>query len=323
MTGVANIVRLNDESLIGPLLELLENATALIAVYDQDDVLRFMSKRFRDAYYIEKHEALTYHDLMLRNYHAKRGTVIETDDIEAWLASVRSRRGKTQVRTCESDMHDGTVLHITETLVNGWILYVATDVTELNVSERNLRFNRDRLLKESLTDDLTGISNRRHVMTCLQTALDAQGEGYALLFDLDHFKQVNDTYGHDGGDKVLVAVTRAVSDCLELSMPFGRVGGEEFLVVLPSDCDVYRTLETVQRVVSDLRPLDCDPDFFATISGGLTEFQAGQEVADVLRRADLALYDAKAGGRKRIVIEGTKDELVLSPVLGHRRDSAN
>ena len=150
------------------VLEMLQSSYALIGVYDETETLRYTNSAFRKAYFIEEKQRTTWQDLMRSNFAANRGTVIKTDDIETWISSVRSRRGKTPQRCYESDLHDGRYIWVVETMLpNNWIIYVGTDVTLLRPSERLVRMARDDALRASTTDELTGVSNRRHIMSIL------------------------------------------------------------------------------------------------------------------------------------------------------------
>ena len=287
------------------ILEMFEHSAALIGVYDADEYLRFTNHAFRQSYFIEPGERLDWQQLMRRNYTANRGTVIKTSDIDAWISSVRSRRGKGRVRTYESDLHDGRYIWVVETMLeNGWIIYVGSDVTELNASERMLRLARNVALRNSHTDELTGISNRRHVIGKLEelAASDRLAKGTACLLDIDHFKKINDTFGHQAGDAVLVGFARSVRETIRLRDGFGRVGGEEFLVLFPGQSarDAQATMIRVSNAVRDLRPIPGAPDQAITFSAGLSEIIEGDEAHHVLSRCDHALYAAKEGGRDRL-----------------------
>jgi len=131
---------------------------------------------------------------------------------------------------------------------------------------------------------------------------------YALLFvDLDHFKRINDCFGHETGDAVLVAVARTLCNCIRQSDVLGRIGGEEFSVFLPDT-----TLEGARLLASKLRAaveaIDhssvCTELLKTTASIGIAVKQpADQTIADIQRRADRAMYKAKLAGRNRVAVE--------------------
>jgi diguanylate cyclase (GGDEF)-like protein len=236
------------------------------------------------------------------------GAAIQTSDFEAWLASTSSRRGKLPFRTFEADLTDGRWLNITETVdEQGWMLCVAFDITAMRVGERMLRMDRDGALRAAQTDVLTDISNRAHVLQQLDLRLaqlrtQKQPCGLAML-DLDHFKQVNDTFGHAGGDQVLKHFARLVGGTLRRDDGFGRLGGEEFMLLLPN-VEPQALEQAVGRVLGLVRqsqPLPQAPTFGYTCSAGLAMLDPTQDAVENMRIADRAMYQAKAQGRDRLV----------------------
>ncbi|MCB1998751.1 MAG: GGDEF domain-containing protein, partial [Rhodoferax sp.] len=151
------------------------------------------------------------------------------------------------------------------------------------------------------TDELTGLPNRRDVLARLEAWL-ARGTPCALLIiDLDHFKRINDTHGHPAGDAVL----RAAAEVLRVEgappAAAGRLGGEEFALVLPA-ADGDQAAAVAERLRAAVQALDLQhvvPGGPVTTSVGLTLSQPGDGLSDLLRRADRALYRAKANGRNR------------------------
>ncbi len=164
-----------------------------------------------------------------------------------------------------------------------------------------------RLRVLAMTDELTRLANRRRIMLAAAEALAQacpQGQPLAILiFDIDHFKQVNDTYGHDRGDLVLKRVAEASQRSLRKADRIGRIGGEEFMVVLPQT--ERRQAELVgTRIQAELAGQswsDVDAALRVTVSIGIAlAAPADTDIADVIRKADLALYQAKNNGRNRI-----------------------
>ncbi|NML74475.1 diguanylate cyclase [Rhizobium sp. S-51] len=298
------------EQITEKLAELREDSAALIAVYDPDDRLRYANAAFRDTYHVEPGETPTWAELMRRNWLAGRGAIIAHPDMEAWLASAISRRGKVKRRAFESDLVDGRWLWIVETVhADGWMLFLATDITELRREERELRQLRDFATRASQTDELTEISNRRHMWSMLETLLKGEHvsgsrEGCLCLFDLDFFKQINDRYGHQAGDRVLIDFSRTVQNSIRLRDGFGRIGGEEFMLLMP-DTSIANAKKIIDRLfdaVHQRRPLSNAPDFSYTFSAGLAEIRADDTAEAVYSRADLALYTAKHEGRDRLTL---------------------
>jgi diguanylate cyclase (GGDEF)-like protein len=154
----------------------------------------------------------------------------------------------------------------------------------------------------AMTDELTGLPNRRRLLQQLAQILDTQGAPSCalLIADLDHFKPINDAYGHLIGDEVLKAVAAALKDAVREPALLGRPGGEEFLVVLPGNgLEAGRFAgERVREAVSAIDARRWFKHRTLTISVGVTAAQPGADtVSAALRRADEALYAAKAAGR--------------------------
>ena len=159
-----------------------------------------------------------------------------------------------------------------------------------------------RLEKVAQTDTLTGVGNRRWAMSMLPARLPV-GSAIAQL-DLDHFKHINDRFGHAAGDRVLVATADALRHQLRDSDLLARMGGEEFLVYLP-DASASAASAIAQRLcgaVQHIRLSELGEDIPVTVSIGLAcVTSAGGTWADWLAAADRALYDAKRAGRNRVV----------------------
>lgn len=155
------------------------------------------------------------------------------------------------------------------------------------------------------TDGLTGIANRRYFMERLRTSIaHAQSRRHKLslvMIDLDHFKKVNDRFGHAGGDAVLLAFAALLQGSSRAGDLPGRLGGEEFAVYL-CDTNLPTAVEVAGRwrtQIAELRPLDAD--YRITASFGVTELIAGDSSESLLQRADDLLYQAKTQGRNQVV----------------------
>lgn len=300
---------LNDFAAHVPHLErLYAQSPLLVALFDVSDTMRYANPAFVEAFGIAPGLVPTWSGLMQSSYLSGVGAAIHTDDFDAWLSSTRSRRGKQPFRAFEADLSDGRWIYMTETVdLQGWMLCIAFDISAMRVGERTLRLARDGALRAAQTDVLTGISNRAHVMQQLDKRLEQlhrqQQPCGLVLLDLDHFKRVNDTYGHQAGDVVLVNFARLVESALRREDGFGRIGGEEFLLLCPN-VDRAGLEHMVTRVLNKVRvarPLADEPAFGYTCSAGLAMLDPVQDTTQNLRRADAALYVAKADGRDRMV----------------------
>ena len=297
------------ESFNRHLMDLMAASQQGYALFDGEDELRFANMAFRMALGIGPDEFPTWADLMRIGYRNSTGTAVETADFELWLRSAGTRRGKLPYRTIETSLNDGRWMLTTETtLPGGWMLCVVTDISELGVELRDLRQERDRALKFALSDELTGLGNRRYVMDILNHRLGPnKAEALAvIIMDIDHFKSVNDRFGHACGDLVLKDFAARLSAAVARGDLVGRIGGEEFLLMLAGSrvLGVEAVMQGVLSSLAQASPLADMPGFRYSCSAGIAFANPGESASDVLRRADTALYEAKNTGRNRYVIYG-------------------
>ena len=177
-----------------------------------------------------------------------------------------------------------------------------TDATALKANEMTMRRAQDQAILASLTDPLTEMHNRRSILRRLDDLLAAaRDKRYPLtvaLLDLDHFKSIDDRHGHEVGDAVLRHFSAVVRRHIRPLDTVGRIGGEEFLLLMPNaQADgAQAVLERLGVAVGDKAPLPY------TFSAGMAEARPGEPAQQALRRADTAMYAAKDGGRNRVVI---------------------
>ena len=193
--------------------------------------------------------------------------------------------------------------------INGTVL-LAKVVSSL---ERKLLREREKELVNELhiqatTDQLTGIANRRVIFDTLENAVSKEKikdyKPFAIIvFDIDFFKNVNDTYGHAGGDEVLKSFARLLDN--EISQPnqVGRIGGEEFLAILYMDntsLDLFakNLIEKIQQNIVDYE----DTKISITASGGVAFSEESNSSSDLVNKADKRLYKAKKSGRNRFIL---------------------
>lgn len=195
--------------------------------------------------------------------------------------------------------------------------FVAGHISSLR---KNLRKSHDELRQAmdvihdmAIRDELTGIYNRRHLMELLsieKQRADRSNQPFCLvILDIDHFKRVNDTYGHLIGDQVIKATAVAIQNNLRSFDFCGRYGGEEFVLTM-----IQTTKEGALLCTERLRQhveAQCFVDqegngFGVTISLGVTEYHPAEDIAAALQRADEALYRAKHGGRNRVEFLGKR-----------------
>jgi diguanylate cyclase (GGDEF)-like protein len=183
----------------------------------------------------------------------------------------------------------------------------------------------------SITDGLTGLLNRKHILELLDKEISRSrryGQPVSILMlDIDHFKNVNDTYGHQTGD----AVMRRLADCFYEAVRendmVGRYGGEEFLILLP-DSNAQNGIQTAQRIRKMVRDLEIETsgeNVTVTVSIGVSSYpQYGQDADAVICAADAALYQAKSNGRNQVVLSETNAcrQPAVVHVLAERKRSA-
>ena len=213
---------------------------------------------------------------------------------------------------------DGTIRHV---ISRGERDYASTDeaiglfgivhdVTEQVYARERIAEARDRAecsARDALvlanTDPLTGLPNRRSIIRHITNALEtATHEGKTLsivMFDIDHFKAVNDGFGHDVGDTVLKQVAATAAEALRAKDLIGRYGGEEFVLLL-TDTTTSGALQSAERVRAMVEAVAVDGLPRVTISLGIATFADAETVDSILRRADVALYAAKAAGRNQL-----------------------
>ena len=197
-------------------------------------------------------------------------------------------------------LEDGSVL---------WHGYIA-DVSERKRLQLELEASEARFRRLATLDTLTGAPNRRHFMQCFDAELSRirrHGVDTCLvMFDADHFKRINDTFGHAAGDEVLKALVTAGQEQLRTADILGRLGGEEFAILLP-DTSFDGAMEIAERfrqAIAALQVASGDASIRLTISLGVAAVRAHDSPDSAMERADKALYLAKTQGRDRVCHEG-------------------
>jgi diguanylate cyclase (GGDEF)-like protein/PAS domain S-box-containing protein len=163
--------------------------------------------------------------------------------------------------------------------------------------------DQEKIIRLATIDTLTGLYNRYEFNNKYRQELD-RAKRYnkdlsILMYDLDHFKKVNDEFGHDAGDSVLIRVSELVKQNIRAVDIAGRWGGEEFLVLLPEVAkDQARTVaEKLRRLIAEW---DFERPSQVTVSFGVAQYEPGEDAEDLMRRLDKALYLAKENGRNRV-----------------------
>ena len=208
---------------------------------------------------------------------------------------------------------------ITYCVVVGFTLFLIEKLRRIQISLKTnkvaLEEAMTKLTEMAVRDELTGLYNRRYVMELLETEKHRSarnGDAYCVcLIDLDHFKRINDTYGHGDGDTVLRTFAAVSQQCLRGTEILARWGGEEFLLLLPqatapeAEIIVKRIMCALEKTAFDGLPAELR----VTISAGIAQNRIGGETRELLECADQALYGAKRSGRNRVVTAGQANEV--------------
>lgn len=204
-----------------------------------------------------------------------------------------------------------------------YFVMIATVLPSVSSLSVQLRHMRERLttqkvaLKSALEhirtvathDELTGLANRRHMLTLLLEHTERQARGgqefSVALADMDRFKNINDTFGHRIGDAALVCFAKQALIHLRTTDIVGRWGGEEFLIILPhaGPGDPNTGIERLRGALAVTQISPSAPHLRVAFSTGITDYLKGEVIDDVIERADQALYLAKTGGRNQSVFK--------------------
>ncbi len=173
----------------------------------------------------------------------------------------------------------------------------------------NLRNDLEQSVNLASQDGLTGLFNRLyfdvHIKQMVEKANKEDMKLYLLMCDIDNFKHVNDTYGHQAGDKVLTTTSRILKNTFRVTDLIARFGGEEFVILL-NDININQALYTAERVRVKIESMNFQIDeqeepLKKTISIGVTEYKKGESIKDFIERSDKAMYEAKTTGKNKVV----------------------
>lgn len=291
------------------LQEAIDSISAGIVIYDPQDRLVTSNQAQRDLF--RKVDGLfstpgrTFEDLTQEGL--RHGLFPEAGDAPAsWLADRLRQHRAADGRPHELVLGDGRWLQFSEHRTpQGYTVGTRIDITERKRLEAELR-------ELASTDALTGLPNRRQFMLQLEGEVErvrrgSTREASVLMLDLDHFKRVNDQHGHAVGDSLLRHFALLLREELRATDTAGRMGGEEFAVILPGS-NLAAAQTFAQRLCDRLaaEPLAVGPTRVeATVSIGIAAIAASDATPDaVLLRADEALYRAKTEGRNRVQLAG-------------------
>jgi diguanylate cyclase (GGDEF)-like protein len=194
-------------------------------------------------------------------------------------------------------------------MVLPWFSLVGGYITRLRAQISRALSTIERM---AIIDDLTQVFNRRQMYKILENQKSLVDRGLhsfsICIFDLDHFKRVNDTFGHTAGDVVLKTIAQETQKNLRTIDHISRYGGEEFILILTNvgKDQAMISADRIRKLIKEIVFENMPADFRMTISVGVTEYQASDFIQDAINRADTALYRAKANGRDRVEYEPMK-----------------
>lgn len=179
--------------------------------------------------------------------------------------------------------------------------------TELARVHEELALVHAKLAEHAIRDPMTGLLNRAGFFDRLKSSTDSGSEGLLLIVDADHFKAINDTFGHPCGDRALVMIAGAIARAATPDAVVGRIGGEEFAAFLPIP-DAEQARDVALRIRGEVAAIEFFPSgdmrLPLTVSIGAAELRSGMDVMSAMRLADRRLYAAKRAGRDRVVTRG-------------------
>lgn len=282
-----------------------------LSVIDAYDCILYCNPAFISMFGLEDYSPIgRTHDEFLAWIFSQRVGGAGGKDVtfDEWVAPVHSVYRKQTYQTTEIGLDTGKWVLIAQQMYgSGEIVSVCTDITRSKEAELALRVAYAELERLAMTDELTGVPNRRHFLAQLeserQRAQRYKHPACMAMLDLDHFKQVNDRYGHPAGDEVLKHFADLLSRHMRCEDVVGRLGGEEFALLMPetSPSGAQTVLERVRHALANAQLDFIAPGFAYTFSAGVAELALTDSSAcnRWIHEADQALYRAKAGGRNR------------------------
>ncbi|HYD82339.1 MAG TPA: diguanylate cyclase [Paucimonas sp.] len=302
----------HSDSLAQLLMSHVSQSGNGVAVLDAEDRFLFHNAAFAQMFGFDGESMVgrSHDDMLVWMYEHKRGINIEKPSLEAWLAHVHERHRAAPFRNFEVDLLDGRWILLSEQVFpDGKTVLFCSEITRQKKAEFALAEAHAELERLALTDELTGLPNRRYFLQKLDTEI-TRARRYRRplclgMMDLDHFKQINDRFGHPAGDDVLRHFSEFVGARLRASDLLGRLGGEEFALLMPEtpiENGAY-VLRRISELLSHVTLSTDDAELKYTFSAGvvslpLEDTEAGSDW--LLAGVDKALYRAKAAGRNRI-----------------------
>jgi len=302
---------MDSQELKDTLFNFVDSSSDGYGIYDHDDIIIYGNDKFAEVMCVPQEQiiGMSFDDLMRHTFSVRQGIKIDSDNIEKWLAYANGVRRSRRFRLFEVDFTDGRWFLFSEQVnQQGQMIVQLKDITKQKLLEKGLESSVESLKEIALTDELTRVANRRSFVNSVNSELNRCRRTGAsmsfLIFDLDYFKKINDSYGHPTGDKVLIHVTQLISKSLRTYDILGRIGGEEFGVFL-SNTTTVKALEIAERIrqtIANSPLIDDSTSVELSTSIGLTTLGCNAQFDELYEQADQALYAAKEGGRNQVIV---------------------
>lgn len=280
------------------------------AIFNTNDQLIYCNENYARIFGLTHQEALglSFEEIIRHAHAINQGVRIDDNDIERFVELTRVKRFSSEYRLFEVDLVDGRWLLFSEQLDDqGNMLCQAKDLTKQKILQQSLESSLETMHSLALTDELTQLPNRRSFISTIEKLLVKASRhrlnfSFALL-DIDRFKEVNDCYGHQAGDKALRVTAQIMTEELRQYDLIGRIGGEEFGILIDQAdrATAAKVAERIKcRIESHLFEVD-NQRFQLTVSIGVSTATPQVSFSDLYLKADKALYEAKHLGRNQVV----------------------
>lgn len=298
------------------IIKALQASQDGVGVYDQNDIMLFCNDTVTRIMGYEGREAIgrSFEENLRHSWATGSGVIADDGDVDGMVRRAKESMKTQGFSTFESDTVTGEWNQVSRLKTEaGHTFMYSTDITQLKNTEKALKDALRYVKKLAATDALTGISNRRHFMDLANKEFNRSkryGHPLSILaLDIDHFKSINDNYGHQAGDKVLESISACCQSLLSATDVFGRLGGEEFSILLP-EANTQSAQEMAQRVLDSVANLSVEYEgklITFTTSIGISEVSDDSKSLEALmQHSDQALYQAKHNGRNRMEVYKAK-----------------
>ena len=293
------------------LQSILDTEQNLVLVTDFNKML-ILNRAFLEFFEVknnkefkEKYKCII--DLFLDDVHSLSiqdidKTLDEKDKFEKLFDIVNSSNESDRVVYIKNSLNEKNSFFVNISKKDDFYLLVLTDITKMQ--QQHIK-----TIQKAFYDDLTGVYNRNKFNQLLLNEIKRSSRGKrpfsCMLFDIDHFKKINDTFGHLVGDEFLKIIAQTVNNRIRTTDFLCRWGGEEFVLILTeTSLDNAKVIaEDVRKIVENIHHGSYGN---VTISIGLTEYKVGDTIETIIKRCDSALYLAKANGRNQVVVYSEK-----------------